>query len=156
MKRISFVKAALALVLGVAAAVHADPALITVTQTLVGGHGTSNSNNTFEAWSETNIPLTITANTGYVIAQIATNGVPVAGAFNQATCSFNAVFLDDATLTASFARRTRGGSMPASSRNSTGSTASSMVPRTCRSSASARPRDTSPHRALRAAVPLRS
>ena len=104
MKRMSFVKVALALVLGVAAAVHADPTLITITQHLAGGHGSSNSNGNFEAWSETNIPLTITANTGYVIAQIATNGVPVADAFGQTTCSFDAVFLANATLTATFAK----------------------------------------------------
>ena len=69
------------------------PTIITVTQT-IGGHGGSISNGNFQAVSGVATPITITADQGYVVAQIVTNGFPVADALGEASVTFDAVFSD--------------------------------------------------------------
>lgn len=69
------------------------PTIITVTQT-IGGHGGSISNGNFQAVSGVATPITITADQGYVVAQIVTNGAAVADALGETSVTFDAVFSD--------------------------------------------------------------
>ena len=73
--------------------VQPAPTVITVAQT-IGAHGGSISNGNFQVISGTDVPITITADQGYVIAQIVTNGFPVVDALGQTAVTFNAVFSD--------------------------------------------------------------
>ena len=83
------------------------PTVITVAQT-VGAHGGSISNGNFQAMSGTEVPITITADQGYVVAQIVTNGAPVADALGETSVTFNAVFSGeegaDNSIVATFAK----------------------------------------------------
>ncbi|MBQ6246961.1 MAG: hypothetical protein IJK04_08850, partial [Kiritimatiellae bacterium] len=69
------------------------PTVITVAQT-VGAHVGSISNGNFQAVAGVATPITITADQGYVIAQIVTNGAPVANALGETAVTFDAVFSD--------------------------------------------------------------
>ena len=69
------------------------PTIITVAQT-IGTHGGSISNGNFQAAAGVATPITITADQGYVVAQIVTNGFPVADALGQTSVTFDAVFSD--------------------------------------------------------------
>ena len=68
-----------------------EPTVITVAQT-IGAHGSSVSNGNFQASVGVDVPITITAAQGYVIAQIVTNGAPVADVLGEDDVTFNAVF----------------------------------------------------------------
>ena len=70
-----------------------EPTVITVAQT-IGAHGSSVSNGNFQAAAGVATPITITADQGYVVAQIVTNGAPVAAALGETSVTFDAVFSD--------------------------------------------------------------